>query len=101
MERRGIQTAAGDLWRETRGRLEDVRELVSGLRERFADTYARVRDVAEQSLGGLAEALRGADFSGLKEVNDYVRGEEREAERSIEKDRDIGIDRERGHSIER
>jgi len=99
MERRGIQTAAGDLWREARGRLEDVRELVSGLRERFADTYAKVRDVAEQSLGGLAEALRGADFTALKETNDYVREQEREAERSAEKERDIGIDRERGHSL--
>lgn len=99
MERRGIQTAAGDLWREARGRLEDVRELVSGLRERFADTYARVRDVAEQSLGGLAEALRSADFTALKETNDYVREQEREAERSAEKERDIGIDRERGHSL--
>ena len=99
MERRGIQTAAGDLWREAQDRLEDVRELVSGLRERFADTYARVRDVAEQSLGGLAEALRGADFSGLQEVNDYVREEESEIERSAEKERDIGIDRERGHSL--
>ena len=99
MERRGIQTAAGDLWREARGRLEDVRELVSELRERFADTYARVRDVAEQSLGGLAEALRGADFTALKETNDYVREQEREAERSAEKEHDIGIDRERGHSL--
>ena len=99
MERRGIQTAAGDLWREARGRLEDVRELVSGLRERFADTYARVRDVAEQSLDGLAEALRGTDFSGLKETNDYVREQEREVERIAEKERDIGIDRERGHSL--
>lgn len=96
MERRGIQTAAGDLWREARGRLDDVRELVSGLRERFAETYTKVRDVAERSLDGLADALRGADFSSLKEVNDYVRSEERDAERSIEKDRDIGIERERG-----
>lgn len=54
--------------------------------------------MAEQSLGGLAEALRGADFSGLKETNEYVREQEREAERSAEKERDIGIDRERGHS---
>jgi len=38
MERRGIQTVAGDLWREARGRLEDVRELVVGLRDRFAET---------------------------------------------------------------
>ena len=101
MERRGIQTAAGDLWREARGRLDDVRELVSGLRERFADTYAKVRDVAEQSLGGLAEALRGADFSSLKETNDYVREQEREAERSVEKERGISLGRERGHGIER
>lgn len=96
MERRGIQTAAGDLWREAWGRLENVRELVSGLRERFAETYAKVRDVAERSLDGLADALHGADFSSLKEVNEYVRGEERKAERSIEKERDIGIERERG-----
>ena len=46
MERRGIQTTAGDLWREARGRLEQVREVVSGLRERFAETYARVWKVA-------------------------------------------------------
>jgi hypothetical protein len=52
-------------------------------------------------LGGLAEALRGADFTALKEVNEYIRGEERDAERSIEKERDIGIDRERGHGFER
>ena len=96
MERRGIQTAAGDLWREARGRLEDVRELVSGLRERFAETYTRVRDVAERFLDGLADALRGADFSSLKEVNAYVRSEEREAERTIEKERGISIGRERG-----
>ncbi|MEO9948517.1 MAG: hypothetical protein ABJE99_04875 [Roseobacter sp.] len=50
-------------------------------------------------MGGLAEALRGADFSSLKETNDYVREPEREAERSAEKERDIGIDRERGHSL--
>ena len=56
----------------------------------------RVRDVAERSLDGLAEALRGADFSSLKELNEYVRGEEHEAERSAEKERDIGIERERG-----
>lgn len=55
--------------------------------------------IAERSLDGLADALRGADFSSLKEVNDYVRSEERNAERSIEKERDIGIDRERGHSL--
>lgn len=60
-----------------------------------------MRDVAEQSLGGLAEALRGADFTGLKEVNDYVRSEEREAERSVEKNREVSIDRERGHGFER
>ena len=62
-------------------------------------TYARVRDVAEQSLGGLAEALRCTDFTALKETNDYVREQEREAGRSAEKERDIGIDRERGYSL--
>ena len=44
-------------------------------------------------------ARRGADFTALKETNDYVREQEREVERSAEKERDIGIDRERGHSL--
>lgn len=38
MERRGIQTTAGDIWRDAYGRLEQVREVVSSLRERFAET---------------------------------------------------------------
>jgi len=96
MERRGIQTAAGDLWREVRGQLEEVRALVSGLRERFAETYAKVRDAAETSLSGLAEALRGADFSALKETNDLVKEQERDHTREHEKDRTIDRLRDRG-----
>jgi len=99
MERRGIQTTAGDLWREARGRLEQVREVVSGLRERFAETYARVREVAELSLNGLAEALRGADFSTLEAAHEQVRERDREAERSIEQDRDISRERDDGFSL--
>jgi phage-related tail protein len=99
MERRGIQTTAGDLWREARGRLEEVREVVSGLRERFAETYARVREVAEHSLNGLAEALRGADFSTLEAAHEQVRESDREAERSIEQDRDISRERDDGFSL--
>lgn len=99
MERRGIQTTAGDLWREARGRLEQVREVVSGLRERFAETYARVREVAELSLNGLAEALRGADFSTLEAAHEQVRERDREAERSIEQDRNISRERDDGFSL--
>jgi ATP-dependent exoDNAse (exonuclease V) alpha subunit len=99
IERRGIQTTAGDLWREARGRLEQVREVVSGLRERFAETYARAREVAELSLNGLAEALRGADFSTLEAAHEQVRERDRDAERSIETERDISRDRDDGFSL--
>ena len=99
MERRGIQTTAGDLWRDAYGRLEQVREVVSGLRERFAETYARVREVAEHSLNGLAEALRGADFSTLEAAHEQVRERDREAERSIEHERDISRERDDGFSL--
>lgn len=99
MERRGIQTTAGDLWRDAYGRLEQVREVVSGLRERFAETYARVREVAEHSLNGLAEALRGADFSTLEAAHEQVRERDREAERSIEQERDISRERDDGFSL--
>lgn len=88
MERRGIRTVAGDLWREASGRLEEMRELVVGLREGLAKTYNHVRDVAEHSLSGLAEALRGADFSSLQEVDEPAK--EVELERTYE--RDIGDD---------
>ena len=82
-------------------RLVQPIELVANVddSEGSRDMMDLLRDVAEQSLGGLAEALRGADFSALKETNDYVREQEREAERSAEKEREIGIDRERGHSL--
>jgi len=99
MERRGIQTTAGDLWRDAYGRLEQVREVVSGLRERFAETYARVREAAELSLNGLAEALRGADFSTLEAAHEQVRERDREADRSIEQDREISRDRDDGFSL--
>ena len=99
MERRGIQTTAGDLWRDAYGRLEQVREVVSGLRERFAETYARVRELAEHSLNGLAEALHGADFSTLEAAHEQVRERDREAERSIEQERDISRERDDGFSL--
>jgi hypothetical protein len=99
MERRGIQTTAGDLWRDAYGRLEQVREVVSGLRERFAETYARVREVVEHSLNGLAEALRDADFSTLEAAHDQVRERDRDAERSIEQERDISRERDDGFSL--
>lgn len=99
MERRGIQTSAGDLWRDAYGRLEQVREVVSGLRERFVETYARVREVTEHSLRGLAEALRGADFSTLEAAHEQVREQDKKAERSIENERDISRERDDGFSL--
>jgi hypothetical protein len=65
MERRGIQTAAGDMWREARGRIDSVRELVGELRERLVITYERVREGVEQSFDDLTERLRGADLGAL------------------------------------
>ncbi len=65
-----------------------MRELVVELREGLAKTCSRVRDVAEHSLSGLAEALRGADFSSLQEISEPAK--EREVERTYE--RDIGDD---------
>lgn len=91
MERRGIQPTAGDLWRDAYGRLEQVREVVSGLCERFAETYARVREVAE--------ALRGADFSTLEAAHEQVRERDREADRTLENERDISRDRDDGVSL--
>jgi hypothetical protein len=96
---RGIHTTAGDLWREARGRLEQVRDVVPGLRERFAKTHAPVREGAEHSLNGLAEALRGADFSTLEAAHEQARECDREAERSIEIERDISRDRDDGSSL--
>lgn len=43
---------------------------------------------AQHSLSGLAEALRGADFSSLQQVNEPTK--EREVERTYE--RDMGED---------
>jgi hypothetical protein len=99
MERRGIQTTAGDLWRDTYGRLEQVRGVVSGLRERFAATYTRVREVTELSLNGLAEALRGADLSALEAAHEQVRERDIKAEDSLEQDRDTSRDRDDGFSL--
>ena len=64
-----------------------------------AETYARVREVAEHSLNGLAEALRGADFSTLEAAHEQVRERDREAERSIEQERDISRERDDGFSL--
>ena len=61
--------------------------------------YARVREVAEHSLNGLAEALRGADFSTLEAAHEQVRELDREAERSVEQERDISRDRDDGFSL--
>ena len=99
MERRGIQTAVGDLWRKAQGRLEQVRGLVSGLQTRFAEAYGQVRDGAAQSLSGLAAALRGADFSTLDAANEQVRQQEREVEKTQEIERQQ--ERGRGYGMER
>lgn len=51
------------------------------------------------TLNGLAEALRGADFSTLEAAHEQVRERDREAERSIEQERDISRDRDDGFSL--
>jgi hypothetical protein len=55
--------------------------------------------LAEHSLNGLAEALRGADFSTLEAAHEQVREHDREAERSIEQERDISRERDDGFSL--
>ena len=55
--------------------------------------------VAELSLNGLADALRGADFSTLEAAHEQVRERDREAERSIEQERDISRERDDGYSL--
>jgi hypothetical protein len=73
--------------------------VVSGLRERFAATYTRVREVTELSLNGLAEALRGADLSALEAAHEQVRERDIKAEDSLEQDRDTSRDRDDGFSL--
>ena len=97
MERRGIETAAGDLWRKAQDRLVEVRGLVSGLRERFVEAYGHVRDGAAQSLSGLSAALRGADFSTVDAANQQVKEQAREVEKTQELERE----QERGYGMER
>lgn len=58
-----------------------------------------MRDVTENSLNGLAEALRGADFSTLEAAHEQIRERDREAERSIENRRDISRERDDGFSL--
>ena len=99
MERRGIQTTAGYLWRDAHDRLEDVRELVGGLRELFVEAYAHVRDVAEQSFVGLADALRGAEFSTVEAANEQVRQQETEVEKAHERERHHGRDIDDGYGL--
>ncbi len=52
--------------------------------------------LAEHSLNGEADALRGADFSTLEAAHEQVRKRDREAKRSIEYERDISRDRDDG-----
>ena len=70
---------------------------VSGLRARFVETYAHVRDGTAQSLTGLAAALRGADFSTVDAANAQVRQQDRDIEKTQEREQERGI----GYGMER
>jgi len=88
MERRGIQTTAGDLWRAAYERFKDVQEVVAGLKARFSETYAQVKDVAGRSFSGLAEALRGADLSRVDAANKRFEAREK-AETQVERQAEL------------
>ncbi len=79
MERRGVKTVAGDLWRAAYERLEVVQGVVADLRAGFGEVVAQVKDIAERGVAGLRERLRGADLSELKAVNKAVEAREKEA----------------------
>jgi len=84
MERRGVKTVAGDLWRAAYERLEVVQGLVAELRGRFSEAVAEVKDIAERGAASLRERLQGADLSELKAVNKAV-----EEERSAEAEKEV------------
>ena len=61
MERRGERTEVGDAWRATRARMDAVRELVTGLRERLADVAQRVSErVQSTRLSNALSQLRAS-----------------------------------------
>lgn len=85
MERRGVRTVAGDLWRAAYERLELVQGVVAELRAGLGEVVAQVKDLAERGVTGLRERLRGADLSELKAANKAVEEERRtEAERALQ-----------------
>lgn len=87
MERRGIKTTAGDLWRAASEQLHSLQERMAELWDRFEARYARLRDTAEHSLEGLAEALRGADFSTLQAASEQIKDQDQQNDRDLESDR--------------
>ena len=85
MERRGVRTTAGDLWRAAYERLEVVQGVVAELRAGFGEVVAQVKDLAERGVAGLRERLRGADLSEVKAANKAVEEERRaEAEKALQ-----------------
>ena len=85
MERRGERTEVGDAWRATRARMDAVRELVTGLRERLADVAQRVSErVQSTRLSNALSQLRASKApqseaeteggkSGLSDAMDRLR----------------------------
>jgi hypothetical protein len=93
MERRGVKTVAGDLWRVAHERLEVVQAIVAELRGRFGEVVAEVKDMAERGVTGLRERLRGADLSELKAANMAVEEREKvQAEKERQSEIDKGIE---------
>jgi ATP-dependent exoDNAse (exonuclease V) alpha subunit len=65
MEKRGIDTAAGDLWRQAHEKLDQVRELVAEMQQQFQQAYERVAEA-------LVEQLQKLDFTAYDEVDDML-----------------------------
>lgn len=97
MERRGIRTSLGDLWRDARSQLDRLQERVAGLYQELREALAeRLREMAGQSLAGLSEALRGADLSGLERAGQAITEREEERRQELEREEKALEYRQRG-----
>lgn len=111
MERRGVRTTAGDLWRAAHERLDEVKAIVAELRERFGEAFAEVKERGEQVFAGLRERLQGADFSKLHAANKAVEDREKaeiqaevhkeEIQKGIEEVKALGLGKSKGWERER
>ncbi len=106
MERRGVETIAGDLWRAAHERLDEVKAIVADLRERFREVVAEVKERGEQVFAGLRERLQGADLSKVQAANEAVEEvqkaeAEKDLQSKIEEVKTLGRGRSKGWGRER